>query len=156
MGTEVELNTPITLLSIPIELEAESRTSLDFGLRGRALLLLAIKPCTVHRTAVSVLTELSQFFHCCTDTYVTNSMCRLYTHQNVLHDMPKAAITCLSNMSQETDGNVHGGRCGLNAPIKQLQFKNSFYRFINLIVNQHKSKQLHVKRNWRQESEQYR
>jgi len=56
-------------------------------------------------------------------------------HQNMLDDTPKGAMTCLSNMSQETDGNVHGGLCGLNAPVKQLQFKKSFYRLINLSVN---------------------
>jgi len=57
--------------------------------------------------------------------------------------MPKAAMTCMSNMLQETDGNVHG----LHAPVKHPQFKKRFYRLIDLSVNPWKSKQLHVKRN---------
>ena len=115
MGTEVQLHTPAISLSVPIELEAECRASLDFGRWGVGALAPVDNQILYNppHSKVSIQTELSQFFHCCIGTYVTNSVCRLYTHQNVLYDMPKAAMTCLSNMLQETDGNVHGGLCGL-------------------------------------------
>jgi hypothetical protein len=60
MGTEVELNTPAALLSIPIELEAECRVSLDFGWWGFAPVGNQTLYSPPH-SKVSILTELPQF-----------------------------------------------------------------------------------------------
>jgi hypothetical protein len=46
----------------------------------------------------------------------------------------------MSNMAQENNGNVHGGLCGLYAPVKQRKFKKSVYRLIKLICESMKIK----------------